>query len=77
MLRSRLLRTWGIGESRIAEALDELFESANPSVAFLISDMEVKIRISAKASDVAAAAGLIAPVEERIRDEAGRRCLRG
>ena len=71
VLRSRLLRTWGIGESRIAEALDDLFESANPSVAFLISDMEVKIRISAKAADAAAAAELIAPVEERIRDTLG------
>ncbi|HJQ91778.1 MAG TPA: CinA family nicotinamide mononucleotide deamidase-related protein [Acidimicrobiia bacterium] len=71
VLRSRLLRTWGIGESRIAEALDDLFESANPSVAFLITDMEVKIRVSAKAADAAAAARLIAPVEERIRDTLG------
>ena len=29
VLRSRLLRTWGIGESRIAEALDDLLEAAN------------------------------------------------
>ena len=71
ILRSRLLRTWGIGESRIAEALDDLFESANPSVAFLISDMEVKIRISAKAADAASASELIAPVEYKIRDRLG------
>jgi nicotinamide-nucleotide amidase len=71
ILRSRLLRTWGVGESRIAEALDDLFESANPTVAFLISDMEVKIRISAKAADAASAAELIAPVEQKIRDTLG------
>ena len=71
ILRSRLLRTWGVGESRIAEALDDLFESANPTVAFLISDMEVKIRISAKAADAASAAELIAPVEHKIRDTLG------
>jgi nicotinamide-nucleotide amidase len=71
ILRSRLLRTWGIGESRIAEALDDQFESANPSMAFLISDMEVKIRISAKAADAATAAELIAPVERKIRDTLG------
>ena len=71
VLRSRLLRTWGIGESRIAEALDDLFESPNPSVAFLISDMEVKVRISAKAADAAAADQLIAPVEARIRQTLG------
>jgi nicotinamide-nucleotide amidase len=71
ILRSRLLRTWGVGESRIAEALDDLFGSANPSIAFLISDMEVKIRISAKAADAAAADRLLAPVETEIRARLG------
>jgi len=71
VLRSRLLRTWGLGESRIAETLDDLFESANPSVAFLISDMEVKIRVSVKAEDATAADGLIAPIEDEIRARLG------
>jgi nicotinamide-nucleotide amidase len=71
ILRSRLLRTWGVGESRIAEALDDLFGSANPSIAYLISDMEVKIRISAKAADAAAADRLLAPVESEIRARLG------
>jgi nicotinamide-nucleotide amidase len=71
VLRSRVLRTWGRGESRIAESLDDLFESANPSVAFLISDMEVKIRISAKAEDPTAADRLIAPIENEIRARLG------
>jgi nicotinamide-nucleotide amidase len=71
ILRSRLLRAWGVGESRIAEALDDLFESANPSIAFLISDMEVKIRISAKAADTAAADRLLAPMETEIRARLG------
>jgi len=71
ILRSRLLRTWGVGESRIAEALDDLFESANPSIAFLISDMEVKIRISAKAADAAAADRLLAPIDSEIRVRLG------
>jgi nicotinamide-nucleotide amidase len=71
VLRSRLLRTWGLGESRIAETVDDLFESANPSVAFLISDMEVKIRISAKAEDPTAADRLIAPIENEIRARLG------
>jgi nicotinamide-nucleotide amidase len=71
VLRSRVLRTWGLGESSIAEQLDDMFESTNPSVAFLISDMEVKIRISAKAADSDAAWALIAPIEERIRAQLG------
>jgi nicotinamide-nucleotide amidase len=71
VLRSRVLRTWGMGESRIADQLDDLFTSTNPSVAFLISDMEVKVRISAKAADETAAEGLIAPIETEVRDRLG------
>ena len=71
VLRSRVLRTWGIGESRIADQLDDLFASTNPSVAFLISDMEVKVRISAKAADEQAAVALIAPIEAEVRGRLG------
>jgi nicotinamide-nucleotide amidase len=71
VLVSRLLRTWGIGESKIAESLDDLFASTNPSVAFLISDMEVKVRISAKAADLQSAAVLIDPIEEAVRARLG------
>jgi nicotinamide-nucleotide amidase len=60
-----------MGESRIADQLDDLFASTNPSVAFLISDMEVKVRISAKAADEQAAVALIAPVEAEIRGRLG------
>jgi hypothetical protein len=66
-----VLRAWGLGESRIADFLDDLFQSANPSVAFLISDMEVKIRISAKAADAPSARRLIEPVEKEIRARLG------
>jgi nicotinamide-nucleotide amidase len=71
VLRSRILRTWGIGESRVADLLDDLFGSTNPSVAFLISDMEVKVRITAKAADGATASDLIAPIEEEVRNRLG------
>jgi nicotinamide-nucleotide amidase len=71
VLRSRVLRTWGMGESRIADQLDDLFASTNPSVAFLISDMEVKVRISAKAADERAAEALIAPIEAEARSRLG------
>lgn len=66
-IRSRVLHTWGYGESKVAEVLDDLYASANPSIAFLITDMEVKIRITAKAADPASAEALIAPVEEEVR----------
>jgi nicotinamide-nucleotide amidase len=70
-LRSRVLRTWGMGESRIADQLDDMFASTNPSVAFLISDMEVKVRISAKAGDRKTADALIAPIEAEVRARLG------
>jgi nicotinamide-nucleotide amidase len=60
------------GDSTVlADQLDDLFTSTNPSVAFLISDMEVKVRISAKAADETAAEGLIAPIETEVRDRLG------
>lgn len=70
-LHSRLLHTWGLGESEVADRLDDLFATVNPSVAFLIRDMEVRVRISAKAEDHEAARLLIAPIEEEIRVRLG------
>ena len=71
VIRSRVLHTWGYGESKVAELLDDLYESTNPSIAFLITDMEVKVRITAKAADADAAAGLIGPVEAEVRRRLG------
>jgi nicotinamide-nucleotide amidase len=70
-LHSRLLHTWGLGESEVADRLDDLFATVNPSVAFLIRDMEVRVRISAKAEDQETARLLIAPIEEEIRARLG------
>ncbi len=70
-LRSRVLHCWGLGESAISDRLDDLFVSTNPSVAFLIKDMEVRVRISAKATDEATALEMIAPVEAEIRSRLG------
>ncbi len=70
-ITSRVLHTWGYGESQIAEVLDDLYQSTNPSIAFLITDMEVKVRITAKAETNAAAEALIAPVEAEVRRRLG------
>ena len=68
MLVSRVLRTWGLGESAVAVLLDDLYHaSSNPSVAFLASAGEVKVRLSAKASSEEDAAALIGPLEEEVR----------
>ncbi len=72
VLVSRLLRSWGKAESDVAEILDDLFTgSKNPSVAFLASQGEIKIRISAKAADHQAAVNLIEPVENEVRTRLG------
>lgn len=71
-LVSRLIRTWGRSESATAELLDDLYTgSTNPSIAFLASGGEIKVRISAKASDEATAVSLIAPVEAEVRSRLG------
>lgn len=67
VLVSRLLRTWGRSESDVADTLDDLYrESTNPSLAFLASGGEIKIRITAKAGDRSTALALIEPVESEV-----------
>jgi nicotinamide-nucleotide amidase len=74
VVRSRLLRSWGMSESQVSELLDDLFQaSVNPSVAFLASSGEIKVRITAKANTEREAAALIDPVEAEVRDRLGAR----
>ena len=69
---SRLVRSWGRSESEVAELLDDLYHrSTNPSVAFLASAGEIKVRITAKAPTEPEARELIAPYEEIVRDRLG------
>lgn len=72
VVRSRVLRCAGIGESALAERVDDLFSgSANPTIAFLASSGEVKVRITAKAASAEGAERLIEPVAEEIRRRLG------
>ncbi len=66
-LVSRIIRTWGRSESRTAEMLEDLYrKSENPSLAYLASAGEIKVRITAKASDAATAEEMIAPISEEV-----------
>jgi nicotinamide-nucleotide amidase len=72
VIASRLLRTWGRPESEVAEILDDLYTSSvNPSLAFLASNSEIKIRVTAKASTAAEARHLIEPMEMEVRSRLG------
>ncbi len=66
-LVSRTIRVTGIAESKVAEVLDDLFRSSgNPSVAYLASSGEVKIRLTAKASRRSDAEALIEPLAQDV-----------
>jgi nicotinamide-nucleotide amidase len=72
VVRSRVLRCAGIGESALAERVDDLFSgSTNPTIAFLASSGEVKVRITAKAGTAKEADELIEPVAEEVRRRLG------
>jgi nicotinamide-nucleotide amidase len=72
VVMSRLLRTWGESESAIADQLADLYDaSTNPTLAFLASGGEIKIRITAKAPSDAAARAMIEPVEAEVRRRLG------
>jgi len=72
VLRSRILRSYGLGESKVAEMLADIFEAqTNPTMAFLASAGEIKVRLTAKASTIEEADALIAPVEAAVRERLG------
>ena len=67
VVRSRVLRCAGIGESALAEKVDDLFAgSTNPTIAFLASSGEVRVRITAKAATAAEADASIAPIADEV-----------
>lgn len=72
VIASVLLRTWGRAESEVAELLDDLYTgSVNPSLAFLASNSEIKIRMTAKAETAVEARSLIEPMEMEVRSRLG------
>jgi competence/damage-inducible protein CinA-like protein len=72
VIRSRVLRTWGQSESGLAEMLAEriveLDTLGNPTIAFQASGIEgIKVRITAKTGDQAAADVILAAEEAGLR----------
>ena len=71
---SRVLKVVGVAEARVGELLDDLFQSSeNPTVAYLASAGEVRVRLTAKAASPDEARVLIEPVEKEIRERLGDR----
>lgn len=73
VIASRVLRTWGMSESGLADALaahiGELdVPAGNATIAFLASGIEgIKVRVTVRADDPDAAAGLLDAEETEIR----------
>jgi nicotinamide-nucleotide amidase len=73
---SRIVRVAGMAEASVGEVLDDLFqESSNPTVAYLASEGEVRVRVTAKASSREAALDLIEPIEREVRSRLGDRVV--
>ncbi|EGO62106.1 competence/damage-inducible protein A [Acetonema longum] len=65
---SKVLRTFGIGESALEEKIMDLIRrQTNPTLALLARDGEIHVRITAKASSDVQAKELIAGLESQIR----------
>ncbi len=75
VLVSRAVRTVGIWESEVATLLAdldaELGPAGNPTIAYLASEGQTRVRITAKATSEARARELIEPVEQRVRAALG------
>jgi nicotinamide-nucleotide amidase len=71
---SRLLRFWGVAESTLAEQVADLLALENPTVAPYAGAGEVKLRLTARADDPAAAEALLDPVEADLRSRTGSLC---
>lgn len=72
IIKSVVIKTCGIGESRVDELIGDLFRnSRNPSIALLAYPSEVHIRITAKTESKEAAESLISGLEGRIRERVG------
>lgn len=63
---SRTFKTFGLGESHIADLLDAYTQSPNPSVATYAKRDGVHVRVAAKADDLGRATALLGPVAEAV-----------
>lgn len=70
---SRVLRFFGIGESKLeTEIIDLIDQQTNPTVAPYAGDSEVTLRLTAKHTDESVAVKLIDELEEKIRQRVGK-----
>ena len=72
IIRRRVLRTIGIGESLIDSTLAELLHGANPTIGLAAHTGQVDVRITARADSEAAADAMLDQLEAQVRERIGR-----
>ena len=68
VIKVRVLRTVGIGESQVDSRIGDLMESANPTVGLAAHPGQTDVRIVAKATSEEEADRLIAEMEGKVRE---------
>jgi len=72
VIRTRVLKTCGLGESRVDQMIGDLFrESVNPSIGVLAHPGQVDVRITARAESVEKAEEMIDVLDAKVRDLLG------
>lgn len=71
IIKTRILRTAGVGESQIDALIGDLEKASNPTVGLAAHAGAVDLRITAKAENEKQADRLIFPVEEELRKRLG------
>ena len=71
VIRRRILRTFGIGESTIDDRLGELLQRSNPTVGLAAQTGQCDIRIAARAEDAATAEAMLDAIEAEVRRAVG------
>ena len=72
VIKMRVLRTAGTGESHIDRLIEDLEESENPTVGLSAHPGAVDIRVTAKAESERIAQQLLDDMEERLRERLGK-----
>jgi nicotinamide-nucleotide amidase len=72
VIQTRILHTIGVGESQIDSLIGDLELTSNPTVGLAAHSGQVDVRIAVKADSTQAAAELISPVENTLRERIGQ-----
>lgn len=73
VIKSRILKLYGIGESHAEELVRDLIASqTNPTLATYAKETEIQFRLTAKAGSEEEAEAMLARLEEKVRERLGR-----